>query len=285
MRPDMRVVDAHHHLWERGRFTYSWLDQVEALNRDFLLRDYEAVIGDTGVAASVFVQADADAVHGLQEARWALSLADCDGPIQAVVAWAPVESPELEDYLEKLGSHPRLAGVRRLIQGEPDPDFCGRPEFASGVRRLGEAGLSFDACVYHHQMPALVRLAQAAPDTPLVLDHIGKPDIATGELHPWAEHIRELAAMDHVRCKLSGMVTEARHDHWEVADLKPFADVVIEAFGYERLMFGSDWPVCTLASGYDRWLAAVNELVGTAGMDEQEWLYARTATEFYKLGS
>lgn len=199
------------------------------------------------------------------------------------MAWAPVERPDLEEHLEKLGSHPRLKGVRRLIQGEGDPDFCARPEFVAGVRRLGEVGLSFDVCVYHHQLPAVVRLARAAPDTPMVLDHIGKPAIADGQLTPWRDHIAELASMDHVWCKLSGLVTEARWEEWSSADLQPYADAVIEAFGYERLMFGSDWPVCTLASEYAAWLAAVRELTGGAARNELAWLFAGAAERFYRL--
>lgn len=279
----MKIIDSHHHLWERGRFRYGWLDQVADLNRDFLLRDFEAAIATTGVTESVFVQADADEAFGVQEAHWALSLADDEGPVQAVVAWAPVERPDLDDYLEKLGQHPRLKGVRRLIQGEGDADFCARPDFVAGVRRLGEVGLSFDVCVYHHQMAAAVRLARAAPDTPMVLDHIGKPAIADGRLAPWLDQIAELASMDHVWCKLSGMVTEANWRDWSRADLQPYADVVIEAFGYDRLMFGSDWPVCTLAADYAAWLAAVQELTRGASADELGRLYAGSAEDFYRL--
>ncbi|MFH1570514.1 MAG: amidohydrolase family protein [Gemmatimonadota bacterium] len=279
----MTIVDAHHHLWERGRFRYAWLEGAGPLNRDYRLADFEAAIAGTGVSASVFVQADADEAFGIQEARWVLSMADDAGPIQAVVAWAPVERPDLEDYLTRLGSHPKLRGVRRLIQGEPDPGFCARPEFVAGVRKLGEAGLSFDACVHHPQLPALVRLAAAAPDTAIVLDHIGKPAIATGQVQPWRTHLRELAAMDHVACKLSGLVTEARRDAWEVDQLRPYADAVVEAFGFERLMFGSDWPVCTLASEYGRWLEAVQELVRGASEGERRALFCESAQRFYRV--
>ena len=279
----MVIIDAHHHLWDRGRFRYSWLSDVPGIDRDYLLGDYEAAIAGAGVSQSVHVQADVDEALSIQETRWILSLADAGGPVQGVVTWAPVERPDLEEYLEKLGSHPKLKGVRRLIQGEADPEFCARPGFVEGVRRLGERGLSFDLCVYHYQLPAVLRLAGAAPETPLVLDHIGKPAIADGLGEPWKTHIRELASFDHVTCKLSGVVTEADWESWTVDDLRPYCDHVIEAFGFDRLMFGSDWPVATLAAEYERWLEVVQEAVKDASSDEQRALFHDTAKRFYRL--
>jgi len=279
----VRIIDAHHHLWERGRFRYAWLQGAGPLNRDFRLADFAAAIAGTDVAASVFVQADADEAFGIQEARWVLSLADAAGPIQAVVAWAPVERPDLEDYLTRLGQHPRLKGVRRLIQGETDPDFCARPEFIAGVRALGQAGLSFDACVYHHQLAAVVRLAAAASGTAIVLDHLGKPAIAAGQLEPWRAHLRELATMDHVTCKLSGLVTEARWDAWDAELLRPYAEAAIEAFGFGRLMFGSDWPVCLLAADYTDVTGIVTDFVARLSATEQEAILGGTAARRYGL--
>ena len=279
------IIDAHHHLWDRGRFRYSWLHQTPNIDRDYLLRDYESVIAGTGVVQSVHVQADVDEPWALQETNWLLSIADGVGPVTAVVGWAPVErAAELESFLEEQGEHLRLKGYRRLIQSEDDPDFAARDEFVQGVRRLGEGGLSFDLCVYHHQLPAVVKLARQTPDTMLVLDHIGKPDIRAGQLDPWRDHMRELAAMGNVYCKLSGMTTEADQNSWTIDDLRPYAEAVIDAFGFSRLMFGSDWPVSTQAVSYQQWVATVMELVSGASSGELDALLRGTATRFYRLG-
>lgn len=279
----MEIIDAHHHLWDRGRFGYSWLAQVPGLDRDYLLSDYEDAIAGSGVTGSVHVQADVDEKFSIQETRWILSLADAGGTVAGVVAWAPVERPDLEEYLDKLGTHPRLKGVRRLIQGESDPEFCARPEFIAGVRKLGERDLSFDICVYHHQLPAVLKLVRSAPETSFVLDHIGKPAIADGLGEPWKTHIHDLASFDNVTCKLSGLVTEADWGSWTAADLQPYRERVIEVFGFERLMFGSDWPVATLATEYGRWLDVVEESVKHASSGERRALFHDTAKRFYRL--
>lgn len=282
---DLDIVDAHHHLWDRGRFRYSWLSQAPAIDRDHLLPDYESVIAGSGVVRSVHVQADVDEQWALQETNWLLSMADGAGPVTAVVGWAPVERPEeLEKFLEQQGDNPWLKGFRRLLQGESDDGFAAREEFVGGVRRLGKSGFSFDLCIYHHQLPAVIELARQVPDTPLVLDHIGKPDIRSGRLDPWQQNIGELAAMDHVYCKMSGMTTEADFAAWTVDDLRPYADTIIDAFGFSRLMFGSDWPVSTQAVDYQRWLDTVSELTSGASAGERDALMRGTATRFYRLG-
>lgn len=279
----MEIIDAHHHLWDRARFGYAWLKQVPALDRDFLLRDYQQAIAGTGVVKSVHVQADVDPEYGIQETRWLLSMVEAGGPVAGVVAWAPVERPELGEFLDRLGTHPALKGVRRLIQGEADPGFCARPEFAAGVRALAARGLSFDLCVYHHQLPAVIQLVRQVPEASFVLDHIGKPDIRGQALEPWRTHLRELAALDNVVCKVSGVATEAHWERWTAADVRPYLDQVIAAFGFGRLMFGSDWPVSTLAVDYRRWLDLVREVVREASAAEQRQLFWETAARFYRL--
>ena len=279
----MQIIDAHHHLWERGRFRYSWLKDAPGIDSDYSIRDYEAAIAGRGIAKSVFVQADVDSEFGLQEARWALSLAEAEGPVEGVVAWAPVEEPGLDEYLEKLGTHPRLKGVRRLIQGETDPEFCARPAFVEGVRKLAGYDLSFDLCVYHRQLPAVIRLVRQVPEVSFALDHIGKPNIANGETVPWKNHIDELAGLDNVVCKLSGVATEADWESWRVEDLRLYIDHIIDAFGCGRLMFGSDWPVSTLAVEYGRWLEIVQEATAGASDAEKRRLFWETAAGFYRL--
>ncbi len=278
----MQIVDAHLHLWDKSRFSYSWLSQVPEIDRNFLIADYEESIRGTGVVKSVHVQADVDPQFALQETRWVLSLAEADTPIEGVVAWAPVEDPGLDDFLDALGEHPQLKGFRRLIQTE-EIDFCTRPEFVAGVRKLAARGFSFDLCIYHPQLTSIIELVRQVPEMSFVLDHVGKPDIAAGSLQPWKEELGELAAMPNICCKISGMVTEADPKNWTVATLAPYIDSAIEAFGFERVMFGSDWPVCLLGASYGQWLEALLAAVGEAHEAELEHLFYTTAARFYRL--
>jgi L-fuconolactonase len=279
----VQIIDAHHHLWDRSRFNYGWLKQVPALDRNFPIGEYEEVIKPCGVVKSVHVQADVDEEFGLQETRWVLSMAEAGPPIAGVVAWAPVEKPGLEEFLKKLGQHDKLKGVRRLIQGEADPGFCTRPEFVAGVRQLAAVGLSFDICVYHHQLPSAIELVRQVPEVSFVLDHLGKPDIKDGRLDLWKRHIQKLASLKNVCCKISGMVTEADLERWTVEELRPYMGHAIDAFGFDRLMFGSDWPVCTLGVEYGHWLEIVQEAVKDASRAERESLFYGTAARFYRL--
>ena len=279
----MAIIDAHHHLWERGRFSYPWLRGNPVLDRDFLLREYTRLSAAAGVTHSVFVQAETEPCHGLQEARWALSMVSAEGPVTGVVAWAPVESNALEQHLDQLGDDPGLKGIRRLLQGEPDPRFCVRPEFVAGARHVAARELVLDICVYHHQLPAVIELVDAVPHGHFVLDHIGKPAIRSAQLEPWATHIRALAERDNVSCKLSGVATEADWECWSVADLQPYIETVIEAFGYRRLMFGSDWPVSTQAVSYARWLEIVEQALLPAGSEARAQVMAGTAAAVYGL--
>jgi L-fuconolactonase len=277
----VEIIDAHHHLWERGRFRYRWLGQLPALDRDFILRDYEEAIRGTGVTKSVHVQAEVDPLYGVQETRWVLSMAE--GPLAGVVGWAPIEQEGLDKFLETLGSHPKLKGIRRLIQSEADPRFCARPEFVAGVRKLAPLNLSFDLCLYHPQLAAAIELVRQVPEVNFVLDHVGKPAIKDGVQEPWKTQLRELARLPNVWCKVSGMVTEADWRAWKAADLRPYLDHVIDCFGFGRLMFGSDWPVCTLAAGFQQWLEVVQEAVRGASETEQRQLFRDTAAAFYRL--
>ncbi len=278
----MDIIDAHHHLWDRSRFRYGWLASVPEIDADFLLLDYVESTRGTGVVKSVFVQADVDAEFALQETRWALSLAESDAAVDGVVAWAPVESDDLLGYLEKLGSHEKLKGIRRLIQGEGD-DFCARPQFIEGMRTLAKAGYSFDLCVYHSQLSAAIDLVRSVPEMAFVLDHLGKPPIRTGDMAPWAAHIRELAALPNVQCKLSGMVTEADPKNWTPEQLRPYIHVALEAFGPEWIQFGSDWPVSLLGISYGAWIDIVREAVTDLSSSEQEAFFYGNAARFYRL--
>jgi len=278
----MEIIDAHHHLWDKSRFDYSWLASVPEIDRNFLVADYEESIRGTGVVKSVHVQADVDSQFALQETRWVLSMAEADTPIEGVVAWAPVEDPGLDEFLDTLGEHPKLKGFRRLIQTQA-VDFCSRPEFIAGVRKLAARGFSFDLCIYHPQLSAVVELVRQVPEMSFVLDHVGKPDIKAGGMQPWKEQLRELASFPNTFCKVSGMVTEADPKNWTCELLRPYIDSAIEVFGFERIMFGSDWPVCLQGASYSQWLETVVEAVQGAKSEEQEQLFNRTAARFYRL--
>lgn len=279
----MEIIDAHHHLWDQSRFKYSWHQQFPTLDRTYSIGEYEECTAPFNVVKSIHVQADADEEFGLQETRWILSLAETDAPIEGVIAWAPIESPDLESFLAGLGGHPKLKGVRRLIQAEEDPRFCLRPEFVAGVRQLAQYDLSFDLCIYHPQLSAVIELVQQVPEVSFVLDHAGKPGIKDGLLEPWKSQLTELAALDNIYCKLSGIVTEADVDHWTVAGIRPYMSHVIEVFGFERVMFGSDWPVCLLGIEYGRWVEIVQEMVSDATEAERQSLFYGTAERFYRL--
>ncbi|EWY40175.1 amidohydrolase [Skermanella stibiiresistens SB22] len=281
---ELPIIDSHVHLYDPAKLSYPWMAAVPALNKPHLPGDFDRARGSIKVAGMVFVEVDAAEGDRLAEAHWVGELATLDPRIGAIVAAAPVELGErMDSHLDKLTELPLVRGVRRLIQDEPDPRFCVRPDFIEGVRLLGRRGLSFDICVYHHQMPAAVELARSCPDVALVLDHVGKPGIRAGLIDQWKADIGAMAELPNVWCKLSGMATEADHSRWGRDDLRPYMDHVIESFGFDRLMFGGDWPVSTLATDYARWVETVLWATKTCSDTERRRLMGGTAAAFYRL--
>ncbi|MEM7693881.1 MAG: amidohydrolase family protein [Pseudomonadota bacterium] len=277
--PDFPIVDTHVHLIDRERLDYPWLQNVPAIDRDATLADYDGACGAVDVAAMVFVEVAVAPGQALAEAKFVAGLGD--PRLAAIVAHAPLErGAAVEADLAALAAIGPVRGVRRLLQGEADPEFCLRPAFLEGVRALRPFGFSFDICVTHRQIEAVVRFAERVPDVPLILDHIGKPAIAAGQMAPWADAIKALGAMEHVTLKLSGVATEANHDAWRPDDLMPFMEVAYGAFGPARTMFGSDWPVSTLAIGYERWVDLVDGFVGPA---DAPAVFGETARRVYRL--
>jgi L-fuconolactonase len=185
--------------------------------------------------------------------------------------------------LAELRRHPLVRGVRHLIQDEPDPEFCLRPAFVEGVRRLGELGLSFDLCCRHHQLGSVVRLVRSCPGTRFILDHFGKPDIRSGRLDPWRQHLQELADLPNIDCKLSGLITEADPAAWKPADLQPYVEHALRTFGPGRLLFGGDWPVAKLAGSYLRWLDTARGLVKHLAPADLDAIFRRNAQRVYRL--
>jgi L-fuconolactonase len=280
----MRIVDAHHHVWDLGVRDQDWLTgpALAPLRRDFLLGDYQSVADANGVAASIVVQT----VTVPGETPELLALAAVSDLIAGVVGWTDLTAPDVADKIAALTEMPggaKLVGLRHQVQGEPDPDWLTRPDVLRGLAVVAQAGLVYDLVITAVQLGASARAAAAVPELTFVLDHLGKPPIAAGRTEPWAQDLRDLAALPNTSAKLSGLVTEADWRYWKVADLRPYAEVALDAFGPAGMMFGSDWPVCTLAAGYPDVLAAANDLTAGLSPAEREAVFAGTATSVYGL--
>ena len=277
-------LDAHQHFWRYNPEQYPWIPTGSALARDWLPADLAQLQTPLGFDGSIAVQAQ----QTVAETEWLLSLSDQDPRIRGVVGWVDLQHDRVEDDLARLSRHPRLVGIRHVVQDEPDDQFMLRPAFQRGIGRLQGFRLRYDILIYPKQLPAALQLVRAFPDQPFVLDHIAKPFIRTGTLSPWREQIRELAQHPNVQCKVSGMVTEADLQNWKPEHFVPFLDVVFEAFGIERLMFGSDWPVCLLAGSYPRVVSLVEDYVRTrTGLksSDVEGLWGLNAARFYGVQS
>lgn len=279
-----RVVDAHHHVWDLSVRDQDWItgEELAPLRRDFTLADLEPEARAAGVTATVLVQT----VTVAEETPEFLALADGSELVAGVVGWSDLTAPDIADTLAALRELPggdRLVGLRHQVQGEPDPDWLLRPDVLRGLTAVADAGLVYDLVVLPHQLPAATRAAALLPGLVLVLDHAGKPPIAARRTHPWADDLRALAALPNTVCKLSGLVTEADPRTWSVADLRPYTETVIDAFGPDRLMFGSDWPVCRLAATYTEVLETARTLIGDLGEEERDAVLATTAERVYGL--
>lgn len=272
-------IDSHQHFWKYSPETHGWIDDSMAvLKRDFLPEDLEPILAARGYAACVAVQAQLS----IDETRWLLELADRHRFIAAVVGWVDLCAPDAADNLRALSTNPRLRGVRHVVQAERD-DFMLRPDFQRGIAALEPLGLTYDILVYHRQLPAALALVEKFPGQPFVVDHIAKPDIKRGLRDPWAAQMQALARHPNVFCKVSGMVTEADWGAWTPSHLRPYLEVVFEAFGPDRLMIGSDWPVSTLAGDYARVMGVVEEYVARLPPAAAEAVLGGTAERFYKL--
>lgn len=273
-------IDAHQHFWKYSPAAYGWIsDAMPELKRDYLPKDLKPLLAENGFEGSIAVQARQD----LDETLWLLDLANRNDFIKGVVGWVDLCSPQLPAMLEPLGTQPKLVGVRHILQDEPDDHFMLRPDFRRGIARLHEHGLTYDLLLHPRHLPIAAQLVQEFPRQRFVLDHIAKPRIADGLMEPWARDIRALAKLENVSCKVSGMVTEARWKQWKPGDFRPYLDVVFEAFGTERLMIGSDWPVSTLSSGYKETLCLVTEYAKYLTPQEQESVLGRNCARLYGL--
>lgn len=279
----LTIVDTHVHFWEPGRLRYAWLDDLPTLNRPFLPDHVPTQGANWKVAAMIFVQADCAAGQAMQEVEWVTSLAAGDARIKGIVSFAPLETGRaVRPSLEALKKFPLVKGVRRLIQSEP-LEFSAQPDFVAGTQLLAEYGLSCDLCIRHPQLRDVIELVRQCPEVSFVLDHIGKPDIKNGVLDPWRKEIAELAAFPNVACKISGLVTEADFEHWKAADLRPYIDHTLQVFGIDRVMYGSDSPVVTLAATYPQWIETLLEATQSLSAIDREKLFSRNGAKFYCL--
>jgi predicted TIM-barrel fold metal-dependent hydrolase len=279
----MKIVDTHQHLWDLERFSFSWTRKHPSLDRSFRMADYLAATAGLEVSKSVHLEADVDEPDMLGETRYILELAERDdNPLAGVVACARPESAGFAAYIEQIAGHPKLKGVRRVLHVAPD-DTVDRPGFVDHVRALARYDLSFDICVLARQLPIAIRLARECPGVQFILDHCGNPLVKERAFEPWGSDIRELAGCRNVVCKISGIVTNADAENWTPEDLRPYVEHVIESFGWGRVMFGSDWPVCLLASSYRRWVEALMFLTEGAGEGERRKLFSENAERVYKL--
>ncbi|HWE62420.1 MAG TPA: amidohydrolase family protein [Chloroflexota bacterium] len=283
--PAMPIVDAHLHLWDPQHFRMHWLDGNALLDRTYDLATYREHTAGLDIQGMVYVQVDVDPAYGLLEAQWAVERAREDPRLQAIVAFAPLEhGTRCRSYLQALAAiDRRIAGVRRLVQDEHEPDFSTRADFVRGVQLLPEFGLSCDICIKHWQLGETIRLVRRCPETSFVLDHIGKPDIAGHELEPWRTQIAELAMLPNVWCKVSGLVTEADFQRWTVDDLAPYVGHVLAVFGEDRVLFGGDWPVLLQASTYVRWVEALDTLTSGLSPQARRKLWSDNARRFYRM--
>jgi L-fuconolactonase len=273
-------IDAHHHFWSYDPVEYDWIDEtMKAIRRDFLPEHLRAEIASAGVDGVVSVQAR----QSLSETAWLLDLATRNDFIKGVVGWVELVSPTVGAELERFTANPKLKSVRHVVQGEPDDNFILREDFNRGIRELKKFSLAYDLLIFARHLPQTIQFVDAHPNQIFVLDHIAKPQIKAGLFEPWSTNLRELARRPNVYCKVSGMVTEADFATWTEAQLRPYFETVLAAFGPQRLMFGSDWPVCLVACDYARWLQMVSGWIAKLSPSEQAWVLGGTAVEVYKL--
>ncbi len=280
----MKVVDAHVHFLDPGRYDYPWLASSEfaPIRRAFRPHDLEPILRANGVDAAVLVQT----LSSLEETEEFLEIASEEAFVAGVVGWVDLTSPQVADQIARLRAHRAgrfLVGIRHQAHDEPDPAWLTRPEVRRGLRAVAEAGLAYDLLVRPRELPAALQVAQELQTLRFVVDHIGKPPIARGEMEPWAHRVQELAQLPNVWCKLSGMVTEADWSSWRIEHLRPYVDRVLEWFGPQRLLFGSDWPVCLLAASYERVLEAARELTSGLRPQELDRIFGQNAVEVYRL--
>ena len=274
------IVDSHQHFWQVGRFDYPWMTpKVEVLCQDYLPPALEPILNRCGVEQTILVQAS----NSVAETRWLLSLAEHHPFIAGVVGWVDLQADDVDRQLDELMTHSKFKGVRHLVESEPADDWLAQPNVIRGLHRLETRRLSYDLLVHTKHLKYAERVANECPGLRLVVDHLAKPPIASGEIDEWRREVGSLAAYENVWCKLSGLVTEADHDHWRASDLRPYVETAFQCFGPRRMMFGSDWPVCLLAASYERVVETAQSFGAELNAADRDLVFSRNATEFYQI--
>ena len=276
------IIDSHQHFWQVGRFDYPWMDSsVKVLFQDYLPDQLKLVLERNAVSSTVLVQAS----NSLGESRWLLQLAEQNPFIAGVVGWVDLKSREVDLQLSEFCSDRKFKGVRHLVESEPDDAWLVQPEVLHGLQQLSAHDLTYDLLVHTRHLKHVPTVADACPQLRMVVDHMAKPPIGSGALTEWFNALKPVAVHTNIFCKLSGLVTEANWNSWQTSDLRPFVESALELFGPERLMFGSDHPVCLLAASYERVLNAFQDLLQDLSERERECIFAGSARTFYRLGS
>lgn len=273
-------IDAHHHFWTYYPAEYDWIDEsMTAIRRDFLPRDFQRELDNVRFDGAISVQAR----QSLEETSWLLDLADNHDFLKGVIGWVPLVDEDVRKHLDRVARHPKLKGVRHIVQAEPDDQFILRDDFNAGVSALEDYGLTYDILIYERHLPQTIEFVDRHTDQVFILDHLAKPKAKENEVEPWRTNIRRLAQRQHVYCKISGLVTEADWRAWDDEQLSIYLETVLNAFGPRRIMFGSDWPVCLVASSYEKWYEVVSRFCENLSHDDKARIFGGTAIEAYKL--
>lgn len=276
----MTIIDTHHHFWKYSPAEYGWIsDEMKTIRRDFLPADLKKTLDEAGVSGAVSVQARTI----VEESDWLLSMAEKHDFLRGVVGWVPLTEKDVEKHLERLAAHKKFKGVRHVIQGEPDDNYILRPDFNAGIKKLLKYKLRYDILILERQLKPSIKFVDQHPNQMFILDHVAKPKIKERILSPWREDMIALGKRPNVYCKISGMITEADHKKWTSADLAPYLDTALHAFGPKRLMFGSDWPVMLVAGQYKPWVELVKETIKRYSPAEQEQILSKNAITAYGL--
>ena len=283
MKPNEQLrLDAHQHFWNYDPAQHIWMtDAMALLRRDYLPGELKPLLNASGFDGTIAVQAR----QMVEETEWLLKLSDENDVIKGVVGWVNLRSPKVREQLEKYARHPKLVGVRHVVHDEPDDDFMLRPEFRRGIAQLREFDLTYDLLLFPKHLPVAVKLVNEFPHQPFVLDHIAKPAIRDGQVSPWEEDLQRLAELPNICCKLSGLVTEAKWRQWQAEDFHRYLDIVIAAFGTERVMIGSDWPVCILSGDYVSTMRIVTDYVRQFPAAVRPGILGGNCARFYQIAT
>ena len=275
-------VDSHNHYWVYNPLRDSWIDDsMSVIQKDFLPETFSSVLKEHNMNGSIAVQAD----QSEEETQFLLKLSKENDFIKGVVGWMDLRAEDLAEKLNFLKNEQKLCGFRHIVQAEPDDKFLIREDFIRGLKLLNEYNFTYDILIYPHQLKAAIELVNKIPNQRFVLDHIAKPEIKKGIMEPWTAQLSELASAKNVYCKVSGIITEAEHRHWKPEDISPYLDVVFKAFGTDRLMFGSDWPVCLLAGSYTQVVELIEDYMMSFDEEDRQKVFGGNACEFYGINA